>query len=349
MFIFRPLYTVVDGDPKLKALVTYTPDLRPNMSPVSTTQHNNLPGPSASPTPSAPSSALARKVRMLSFIRSGSVLPSAAFAGAKDVPTLKTLGETWGDSLQELCVVLDADYGFSASSKRIPPLRLDPALLAPFTAVTHITWQADHPKLSFTSIPEGFSALPNLKSMATIFESPALLAMGLRLPLNCLEDVDLDRSADVPTSVAFLRLHGPKLTRLSAPLEIIVKIDVFDLCTNLTHLAVLSPFPKSSTALPADFLSCSTPHTTILKIEFVFHRFTPQQASAFKEIFTNLDAADLPALKEIKVKGIEWPTSEHTVRKNKWIPLAKVLRSKGIKLTDTNGSSPRLDGLEVVA
>jgi hypothetical protein len=64
--------------------------------------------------------------------------------------------------------------------------------------------------------------------------------------LECLREVELNRLADVPASAAFLQRHGSKLLQLTAPLEILIKIDVFNLCTSLNTVVVVSPFQKAA-------------------------------------------------------------------------------------------------------
>ncbi|KAJ6568933.1 hypothetical protein B0H19DRAFT_1349669 [Mycena capillaripes] len=56
-----------------------------------------------------------------------------------------------------------------------------------------------------------------------------------------------------------------------------------------------------------------------------------------KRVFERFDPESFPLLKEMSMACIKWPTSEHEVRKSKWIPLSEVLRSKGIKLTNEYG------------
>ncbi|KAJ7159493.1 hypothetical protein C8R46DRAFT_1001750 [Mycena filopes] len=244
------LYDVVNADPKLRAVVTY--------------RHI--------------SESLATEVDH----DSSSLVPPTSSARAHDVATLTTLGETLGNTLQELCVKLSAPPDLARS--RIPVLALESTILTPFTSLTHLTWWADDPKLSFTDIPPGFSALPNLKSMTIQYKSPSIFEIGLRLSLKYLQEVTLNSDiTDVPAAFTFLKVHGSKLIRLSAPLETLVKIGVFNLCTSLTHLTVLFPFSKSASALKNDFLS--SPHTAIARITFDLYSITPQQESTFEEIF----------------------------------------------------------------
>ncbi|KAJ7481427.1 hypothetical protein B0H11DRAFT_2193552 [Mycena galericulata] len=254
---------------------------------------------------------------------------------AKDFRALEKLGDTSGSTLQRLSVVFPSPTG-PGSRRRLPAE--SPVVLIRFTAVTHLWRSPDI--FSFSKPPSGFSALSNLHGLCLCHCSPSILNVFSELSLDLLRDVTLGETLDVLASIKFLRRHGPKLLELTAPLEILAKVKVFDVCANVNKVVVKPPDVHSTREcreFPEDFMSCSTPNLALAKISFPFHFLDRQQESAMKDTFEALDVTQFPALKEIRVACIKWPTSEHEVRTNKWVPLSEQLLLEGIKLVGSAG------------
>ncbi|KAJ7477027.1 hypothetical protein B0H11DRAFT_2031666, partial [Mycena galericulata] len=235
---------------------------------------------------------------------------------ATNFQCLETLANTSGSTLQRLTVSFPEPVGLR-SKKPVPAE--NPAILMRFNALTHLTWLSPN-RFSFSKPPFAFAALSNLHVLRLSQCSSSVIDVFSELPLDLLRDLSLGRPLDVSASLKLFRRHGRKLLELSAPLKILAKFKVFDV-------------------LPEDFISCSAPHTTLAKIRFDFHYLYRQHEFAMKSVFTALDATRFPNLKEIKVDCIKWPTSEQEIRKNKWVPLSELLRTKGIKLVASDGVS----------
>ncbi|KAJ7159491.1 hypothetical protein C8R46DRAFT_1108424 [Mycena filopes] len=314
---------IVDQDENLKAVVTYVPY---DSDSESLYAHENGEGDDDDDFASISSS---------SFPHS---------AEAENVDSLQALGKSRGSTLHELHLDF-SKKPTGRGSKAKSAVSIDPSLLAPFAALNYISWAA-HPKYSFSDPAPGFTILAAVESLdVTESQSSApFLGLCLHLPLPALREVIL-KTTNVPATTSFLRKHGPKLTTLTVQLAALTQVRLFDLCPNLARLEVV--FDHKAT-LPADFISCAAPHTALEYICFGAPYVSRSLESALKTNFSNLvtDASAVsprfPALKEIRLDAIEWPTSEHAARKNKWIPLAKMLLPAGIKLTDSGGTSARV-------
>ncbi|KAF7334509.1 F-box domain-containing protein [Mycena venus] len=309
----------VKKDPKLEALVTYGTE-----GPLSV--HDALiladsPPPLSLPLPSV-------EERRQKF----------GFVSHNDIPALEKLAKERGHIIEELKVdFIGEPYGPGSKSKID---RIDCAVLASFTSLTRLTWAA-YERMLLTSPPPGFSALDNLQMLSINGESPSLLEIALHQRLDSLRELKLGRQILVPAAVTLLKSRAAQLTHLTALVEILRDVDVFDLCTSLNTLTVILPWTKvanklARNALPEDFLTRSTPHNTLEKIRFEFPTLNRDEP-ALKHIFKHLDPASFPALKEIQLDCIKWPDSEQQARKNKWIPFSELLSPKGIKLTDSKG------------
>ncbi|KAF8215044.1 hypothetical protein K438DRAFT_1705513 [Mycena galopus ATCC 62051] len=309
----------VRKDPKLEALVTYGTKGGP------LSVHDILIlADSPFPSQSESSSPLTEEQKKYGFVD-------------YEIPQLEQIAKERGPIIEELDVNLMSEPFGPGSKSKIE--RVDCAVLASFTSLTRLTWAA-HERLLLSSPPPGFFALDNLQMLSIDGESPSLLEIALHLPLDSLRELKLGRLVLVPAAIALLRSRAAQLTHLTALVEILKEVDVFDLCTSLKTLSVTSwtrgADKLARNALPEDFLTCSIAHNTLEKIRFEFYTLNRDEP-ALKHIFEHLDPASFPALKEIQLDCIKWPNSEQQARKNKWIPFSELLRPKGIKLTDQNG------------
>ncbi|KAJ7660791.1 hypothetical protein DFH06DRAFT_379908 [Mycena polygramma] len=187
--------------------------------------------------------------------------------------------------------------------------------------------------------PPDFSPFPQLEVLEVLGESPTMLDIGLQLPFAFLREVYL-REVDVAASVTFLKCHGAKLTKLTAPLDVLVDCDVFRLCLSITSLVVFPPNMKGVEAnevLPEGFFTCSTPQTTLSELKLFSSTLDRRLEPVLKRAFEHFDPASFPQLKEMSMFCIKWPTSEQQARKNRWISLSEALRPRGISLKDWRG------------
>ncbi|KAF7340303.1 F-box domain-containing protein [Mycena venus] len=265
---------------------------------------------------------------------------------ARSLAQLKQLGKM-GSMVKDLTVSLPLNDGASNNV----PVVIDLGLLTPFTSLTHLTWKTDITS-TFSTPPPGLSVLPNLEEFRTDRESPTLLDIMRQQPLEFLREVELTDAVNVPASVAFLQRHGAKLQHLTSTVEILNKVDVFNLCRNLKTLKVTSPsggFREKARLLPENFIACSIPHSTVSKIHFEYCTIAPWSDSlkpedrkrlnegGIKQFFKKLKPESFPVLKEIQMDEIEWPTSEQEARRDQWMPLSDLLHHKGIKIIDSEG------------
>ncbi|KAJ7224657.1 hypothetical protein GGX14DRAFT_491444 [Mycena pura] len=299
----------VEANPKLKAIVTFSmPTLEP-----SEMIWETLSKFTSAFFPSLPLPALEQS--------------RTSFAG--NFKEFKRLSETEEGTAEKLEVLLPV------INRKKPVNPVNPMLLAPFTSVTDFTWRAHDPRLLFTPIPAGFSPFSNLEILSIGGASPTVLDFGSQLPLASLRKVHLCETADIPASIAFLQSHGAKLVELTAPLDILAKIDVFNLSPNLNLLVIVAPSDENSPVVLDDFFTCSNPHPTLSSLRFDILPLPRKLEPAIQRAFERLEPQSFPLLKEMSMICIEWPTSQHG--KNKWIILSEVLRPKGIKLTDMHG------------
>ncbi|KAJ7920859.1 hypothetical protein B0H13DRAFT_2419578 [Mycena leptocephala] len=255
---------------------------------------------------------------------------------ARSFKESETLGKIKGSTLEVVDASLNDDP-VGPRNNRVP-VEVDPIILAPFTSLTRL--ESVFEQISFSKPPLGFSALSKSQELIVESRSPSVLDIGLPLPLTFLREVRLHDGANVPASTAFLQCNGAKLLRLNAPLDILIKINVFDLCTSLETLVVFPPYPHSQSphkVIPENFIACSAPQTTLSRIRLDFNRAYRPSVPAIKALSEWLGPASFPVLKEIQIPCIKWPTSERELEKNVWIPLSEVLLPKGITLTDKDG------------
>ncbi|KAJ6608283.1 hypothetical protein B0H10DRAFT_2068288 [Mycena sp. CBHHK59/15] len=215
----------------------------------------------------------------------------------------------------------------------------DPAVLARFSALRLLVWGST---ANFNAPREErlINALGCLESLVFWKCSPSFLSVLTGMGLNALRTVSLPEIIDVSASVDLLRRHGSKLHEIAAPLEVLVKLKVFDVCTHLVEVVCLAPYTTVKAeyrVLPEDFLSPTVPQPALIKIFFRFHKLERQHATAFKNIFASLDTRLFPALREIQFLGCTWPTSDGEMANSNWVKFSDMLRPKGIKLTNLSG------------
>ncbi|KAK7008067.1 F-box domain-containing protein [Favolaschia claudopus] len=239
-------------------------------------------------------------------------------AQVRNLTDFTRIGNTTGSTVTALNVRLYSK----------PACSIDPNLLLPFTSLVNLYWSSEG--IEFSEPPSAFSALDKLETLTIrneLFPGPALLSNEMNLTLPCLRKLELYR-VNIPAAISFTNRNGAQLVHLTAPTEIFIAIQVFDLCPNLNILTVT---PARQFALPEHFLVRSTPHVSLQKIRFSTTHIT------FNPMFENLQPESFPSLKEIQAADIKWPTTERMIKKNTWIPLSEILRHKGIKFTDRNG------------
>ncbi|KAJ7651233.1 hypothetical protein FB45DRAFT_1078824 [Roridomyces roridus] len=124
-----------------------------------------------------------------------------------------------------------------------------------------------------------------------------------------------------------VQVHGQKLQYLTidSPRE----FPVLYLCPNLLELEILADCDLVK-------LTPRVPHNSLFKI---IVQFVP---TTIKEM--EFDPAMFPALREIQIRDLKWPTNERDISKSRIVPLAESLFQRNIKLTNDEGKHwvPRL-------
>ncbi|KAJ6631278.1 hypothetical protein B0H10DRAFT_1978024 [Mycena sp. CBHHK59/15] len=236
------------------------------------------------------------------------------------------LGKTSGASLLQLSASVGSFL--SASTRR--PVDEDPAVWSYFTELRFLGWDSTT-NFKTKRDPSLAGALGNLESLCIELCPHSL---------NSLRRVCLSTAANVSAAIRFLKVHGSKLVRLEAPIEILAKLRVFVVCPNLYSLVVLSHDTTGKAerrAIPPDFVLCEVPQNSLVKVLFKFNALEKKNEIACNETFGTLNSTFFPALREIQFSCCQWPMTEHEISNNRWIHMSDLLHQKNVRLTDANG------------
>ncbi|KAF9463713.1 hypothetical protein BDZ94DRAFT_598825 [Collybia nuda] len=186
-----------------------------------------------------------------------------------------------------------------------------------------------------------WKSLSALQSLQITYCSPSFLGVISTLHLPSLREFEIKYLNKPPAVTAFLKIHGPKITRLGICPKNHLVTSVFDLCPNMTCLKIyLSP--------NTDDRECfsQTAHARLTKI--IFDRTecddSGPPATESPEYISALKFSNFPALHEIQVPFLDWPVTEFEISRSKWPECSEFLASHNIKLTDSEGRTwrPRL-------
>ncbi|KAJ7611497.1 hypothetical protein DFH06DRAFT_155601 [Mycena polygramma] len=121
----------------------------------------------------------------------------------------------------------------------------------------------------------------------------------------------------------FLTTHGKTLLHLKIrhDPENTQHFKLFDVCRELIDVEFMD-------SISSDVLTCTTPHPSLNKI--IMRRHTLDVPDGF-------NPSMFPALREIQVRTLCWPTTEREISKSTLIPLAEAWLKHGIKMTDGDG------------
>ncbi|KAJ7465292.1 hypothetical protein FB451DRAFT_1263206 [Mycena latifolia] len=212
-------------------------------------------------------------------------------------------------------------------------------------------------KASKLEKPSLFSLFPRISSLSAAFKAPfnetlSLIPSGAlatleRLTLSSfheslvvvLSHMDLLslRHAAFPNDHAglraFLEKHGDKLLTLTVSLECTRRINVFDLCPVVVDLTVNC---GNGIPDPANFTSTSE-RMSLETITFTTEGRLRGVEKKWGTFFQSLNIRTFPALQQISVPCITWPTTEHDISKSLWVKWAEELLDRNVKLVDRNG------------
>ncbi|KAF7330203.1 F-box domain-containing protein [Mycena venus] len=139
---------VVDRDPQLKALVTYSEPKRADDEEESDDEDVDTDDDEASLIMGG------RDIKLRRDEHGNYLCPEKSYAYAEGLPALKQLGETIGGTLKCLTVYLCDELE-----------SFDPNLLTPFTSLTVLDWGMENKSIKFLTPGPGFSALPLLEEL----------------------------------------------------------------------------------------------------------------------------------------------------------------------------------------
>ncbi|KAF7350566.1 F-box domain-containing protein [Mycena sanguinolenta] len=128
-----------------------------------------------------------------------------------------------------------------------------------------------------------------------------------------------------PHFVTFMKVHGTRLLHLTTGRFGDFKF--LDACNNLVDV-------KFHGICSLECFACDMPHRSLTKIT----------ANALTIESEKIDFDMFPALREIQIINLRWPTTERDISKNSMVPFAEYLLEKNIKLLDGAGKHwiPRL-------
>ncbi|KAJ7667033.1 hypothetical protein B0H17DRAFT_1184307 [Mycena rosella] len=247
------------------------------------------------------------------LIGGGSYISWAAFA---------TVAEIAGGTLQELT-------GFSIYVKDSTTTKHTPNIFRHFSALRTFHWELD-----------SAMTLPALEFLH--MKSPEALSVFSETHLPNLRRANFKIGGD--WDVALLATHGSKLQQLEVERATISAQSVLTLCPNITTLTCRVE-ERDKYDFGRSTLDTGFAHPFLGKL--VVKKYTTQGKANEKEweaFFLSVDSKHLPALREVCVPDLEWPTTEHGISKNVWVKGAEMLLERGIKLIDGEGVEwrPRL-------
>ncbi|KAG5650975.1 hypothetical protein H0H81_010345 [Sphagnurus paluster] len=198
-----------------------------------------------------------------------------------DFSTLEAIAATAGPTLEVL-----SGFVLVRSSSPRPA-----APLLAFTAIRHLTWETTT-RLRFKPKDIPRDALQTLESLTYASSNDTFLTLLECMNLPALQTLVIPKSQKQEGVYSFLRKHGQKITTLKAE----DTSGFFALCPSLSVVYISGPpdFHEPLKGLTKIILSC--------------------QDSRIKYKLEALGTADFgalyPALREIQVYAVEWPTNE---------------------------------------
>ncbi|KAJ7151715.1 hypothetical protein C8R46DRAFT_1122897 [Mycena filopes] len=245
----------------------------------------------------------------------------------------QALGSAAGATLRRLCVHVVHPVGPQS-----------PLALEPFRALRSLEWKS-LVEFNLETVPVLTpAALANLECISLVEYHPSFLDVLAAAELPSLRRLFF-HTAVAQSADGLLERHGRKLTELVIVNTDPGDVNVLDACPELPLLFCCVHTMDEDFALPSPKLfTPKQPHRRLTKIvldPLISSRKSEQTMTKF---IRALDSTLLPALREIQVFQLYWPTTEREIAKSLWIGSAEYLLAKDIKLTDGHGRhwTPRL-------
>nr|GAT58163.1 predicted protein [Mycena chlorophos] len=192
-------------------------------------------------------------------------------------------------------------------------------------------------------------ALPGLRELRVCLADVSFYQM-----LSCVELPSLsklvyyDQAEAALPSPDFWAAHGSRLTELevsgSRLSELSETVSILDLCPNLEVLIVVwisIPYPEHLDGT----LSPTEPAASLAQLKLTatpFNYLEKPVLSQWGELFAQLSATSLPALREVAMTSVNWPTTERDISKNSWVRIAEKLLEKAEALARTLSGNKEL-------
>ncbi|KAJ6584672.1 hypothetical protein B0H19DRAFT_1106021 [Mycena capillaripes] len=209
----------------------------------------------------------------------------------------------------------------------------DPALFSSFTNIRSLSLGLKASFATSTSIPRG--ALATLEQLTlTNFDQPLMTAL-------CEMDLPALRHAAFPGEGVglgeFLSKHGRKLQTLTVSIGINrpgLGLLSFDNCPAIVDFTVVC----GQNIPNAAHYSCFAARPSSLEtITFKTDGRIRGADRKWAKFFDALNITTFPALRQISLPCIRWPTNEHDIAKSLWVKWADRLLDSDVKLIDAQG------------
>ncbi|KAJ7651196.1 hypothetical protein FB45DRAFT_889903 [Roridomyces roridus] len=150
--------------------------------------------------------------------------------------------------------------------------------------------------------------------------SSVILAVFEDMRLESLRSLRFKYRSKAASSL--VEVHGAKLLHLM--MDQINDFPALDMCPNLVDIELTGDWNLAQ-------FDPSNPHNSLTKI-------------VASNLPKNMDEDDfkqemLPALREIQIKTLDWPTNERDIRRSNVVPFVEYLLKKNIKLTSRDGKA----------
>ncbi|KAF8208605.1 hypothetical protein K438DRAFT_1812546 [Mycena galopus ATCC 62051] len=201
----------------------------------------------------------------------------------------------------------------------------DPAVFSKFINIRSLSLGF---KVSFsacTSLPS--TALATLEELKlTNFDTSHMTVFShMDLPALRHASFPIDNAGLGP----FLTKHGSKLRTLTVVLGTHRLLRLFDACPALVDLTVICGHAIPSASFYLSSVNLET-------ITFTADRVRGAERK-WAVFFDSFHVDPFPALRQILVPCVRWPTTEHDIEKSHWVRWAERLLNRDVKLVDING------------
>ncbi|KAJ7651226.1 hypothetical protein FB45DRAFT_1051003 [Roridomyces roridus] len=233
---------------------------------------------------------------------------------------LNLMGQTAGKSIRKLATTLEYHQVLSVD------------VFEPFEALSDLAIGGTGLGLAPTQSGFPSDALKRLHTLCIFDDSSGnFFRLFTNMRLQSLRSLSLPYY--IPDKAALTELlaaHGPNLVHL-----IVAQVKAFkllDFCPNLLDVQV-------NRECDLRLLIPSAPHNTLSKI--IIEDFP---AYIDLKALLKFDSSKFPALREIQLRRLRWPITEHEISKSLVVPFAESLLQKNIQLVNVDGKdwTPRL-------